>query len=44
MDNIKLTIALIISVLLQWTLRNVAEPLAFVDFPLIVIIYAALAA
>ncbi len=42
MDNIKLTIALIVSVLLQWTLRNVAEPLAFVDFPLIVIVYAAL--
>lgn len=42
MDNIKLTIALIVSVLLQWTLRNVAEPFAFVDFPLIVIVYAAL--
>ena len=42
MDNIKLTIALIVSVLLQWTLRNVAEPFAFVDFPLIIIIYAAL--
>ena len=42
MDNVKLTIALIVSVLLQWTLRNVAEPFAFVDFPLIIIIYAAL--
>jgi rod shape-determining protein MreD len=42
MDNIKLTIALIVSILLQWTLRNVAEPFAFVDFPLIIIIYAAL--
>jgi rod shape-determining protein MreD len=42
MENVKLTIALIVSVLLQWTLRNVAEPFAFVDFPLIVIIYAAL--
>ncbi len=28
--------------LLQWTLRNVAEPLAYIDFPLIVIVYAAL--
>ena len=42
MDNLKLTIALIISVFLQWTLRNVAEPLAYVDFPLIIIVYAAL--
>lgn len=42
MDNIKLTIALIVSILLQWTLRNVAEPFAYVDFPLIIIIYAAL--
>lgn len=42
MDNLKLTIALVISILLQWTLRNVAEPLAYVDLPLIIIVYAAL--
>lgn len=42
MDNLKLTIALVISVLLQWTLRSVAEPLAYVDLPLIIIVYAAL--
>src|SRR5215213_3191637 len=42
MDNLKLTIALIISVLLQWTLRSVAEPLAYIDLPLIIIVYAAL--
>lgn len=42
MDQLKVTIALIIAVLLQWTLRNVAEPLAFVDFPLIIVVYAAL--
>jgi rod shape-determining protein MreD len=42
MDNLKLTIALILSVLLQWTLRSVAEPLAYVDLPLIFIVYAAL--
>lgn len=42
MEGVKLTIALIIAVLLQWTLRNVAEPLAYVDFPLIVVVYAAL--
>ena len=42
MENIKITIALIIAVLLQWTLRNVAEPFAYIDFPLIVVVYAAL--
>lgn len=42
MDNVKITIALIIAVLLQWTLRNVAEPFAYVDFPLIIIVYSAL--
>lgn len=42
MDQVKITIALIIAVLLQWTLRNVAEPLAYVDFPLIIVVYAAL--
>lgn len=42
MDQLKITIALIIAVLLQWTLRNVAEPFAYIDFPLIIIVYAAL--
>jgi len=42
MENIKITIALIVAVLLQWTLRNVAEPFAYIDFPLIVVVYAAL--
>jgi rod shape-determining protein MreD len=42
MDQLKITIALIVAVLLQWTLRNVAEPLAYIDFPLIVVVYAAL--
>lgn len=42
MEQVKITIALVIAVLLQWTLRNVAEPLAFVDFPLIIVVYAAL--
>jgi rod shape-determining protein MreD len=42
MEQIKVTVALIIAILLQWTLRNVAEPLAFVDLPLIVVVYAAL--
>lgn len=42
MDNLKITIALIIAVILQWTLRNIAEPFAYVDLPLIIIVYAAL--
>ncbi len=42
MEQVKITIALIIAVLLQWTLRNVAEPFAFIDFPLIIVVYAAL--
>ena len=42
MENLKITIALILAVLLQWSLRNVAEPFAYIDFPLIVVVYAAL--
>lgn len=42
MEGVRLTIAMIIAVALQWTLRNVAEPLAFIDFPLIIVVYAAL--
>jgi rod shape-determining protein MreD len=42
MEQVKITIALIVAIMLQWTLRNVAEPLAFIDFPLIVVVYAAL--
>jgi len=42
MEGIKITIAIIIAVVLQWTLRNVAEPLAYIDFPLIIVVYAAL--
>lgn len=42
MDQVKITVALIVAILLQWTLRNVAEPLAYIDFPLIIVVYAAL--
>ena len=42
MEQVKLTVAIIIAVLLQWTLRNVAEPFAYIDLPLIIIVYAAL--
>ncbi len=42
MQGLKITVALIISILLQWTLRGVYPPLGYVDFPLIVVVYAAL--
>lgn len=42
MEGVRLTICLIIAVVLQWTLRNVAEPFAYIDFPLIIVVYAAL--
>ena len=42
MEQVKILIALVIAVFLQWTLRNVAEPFAYIDFPLIIIVYAAL--
>ena len=42
MEQVKITAALIIAILLQWTMRNVAEPMAYVDFPLVVVVYAAL--
>ena len=33
---------MIVAILLQWTLRNVAEPFVYIDFPLIIVVYAAL--
>ncbi|MCC6330173.1 MAG: rod shape-determining protein MreD [Acidobacteria bacterium] len=42
MGQVKITIALILAILLQWTLRNIAEPLAYMDLPLVIVVYAAL--
>ena len=42
MEGVKLTVSLIIAIVLQWTLRNAWEPLAYIDFPLIIVVYAAL--
>jgi rod shape-determining protein MreD len=42
MEGVRLTIAMIIAIVLQWTLRNMWEPLAFIDFPLIIVVYAAI--
>jgi rod shape-determining protein MreD len=42
MEQVKITVALILAIVLQWTLRNIAEPLAYIDLPLIIVVYAAL--
>jgi rod shape-determining protein MreD len=42
MEQLKVTIALILAVALQITVRNVYEPLMYFDFPLIIVVYAAL--
>lgn len=42
MEQVKITIALIIAIILQWTLRNVSDVFMYVDFPLIIVVYAAL--
>jgi rod shape-determining protein MreD len=42
MEGVRLTIALIIAIVLQWTLRNIFEPSGYIDFPLIIVVYAAL--
>ena len=42
MEGIRLTVFLIIAIALQWTLRNLFEAAVYVDFPLIVVVYAAL--
>ena len=42
MEGVRLTISLIIAVILQWTLRNVWDGFAYIDFPLIIVVYAAL--
>ena len=42
MEGVRLTVALIVAIVLQWTLRNIAEPLAYIDLPLIIVVFAAL--
>lgn len=42
MEGVKLTIALIVAILLQMALRNVWDPLKFIDLPLIIVVFAAL--
>jgi len=42
MEGVKLTICLIVAILLQWTLGNVSTSLTYANFPLIIVVYAAL--
>ncbi len=42
MEQAKVIVALVIAVIFQWIARSIAEPLAYIDLPLIVVIYAAL--
>ena len=42
MEGVKLTICLVIAILLQWTLGNVWDGFRYIDFPLIIVVYAAL--
>src|ERR1044071_1178083 len=42
MEGVKLTVSLLIAIILQWTLRNVSDHFAYIDFPLIIVVYAAL--
>ena len=42
MSQIKIAVVLLISILLQLSLREVWQPLSFIDFPLVVVVYIAL--
>lgn len=42
MEQIKITIFLVIAILLQWTVGNLWQPLSHIDFVLIAIVYSAL--
>jgi rod shape-determining protein MreD len=42
MSQIKIAVVLILSILLQLSLREVWQPLAYIDFPLVVVVYIAL--
>lgn len=42
MENLRIALAMIVAVALQWSLRNLWGPLIYVDFVLIAVVYAAL--
>jgi rod shape-determining protein MreD len=42
MSQVKIAVVLLLSILLQLSLREVWQPLSYVDFPLVVVVYIAL--
>lgn len=42
MSQLKIAVVLLLSILLQLSLRKVWEPLSYIDFPLVVVVYIAL--
>ncbi|MBC7798953.1 MAG: rod shape-determining protein MreD, partial [Pyrinomonadaceae bacterium] len=42
MEQVKTSLALVIAVLLQWSLREQIPPIAYVNFPLLVVVFVAL--
>ena len=42
MSQLKIAVVLLIAILLQLSLREVWQPLSYIDFPLVVVVYIAL--
>ena len=42
MSQIKIAVVLLVSILLQLSLREIWQPLSYIDFPLVVVVYIAL--
>ena len=42
MSQIKIAVVLLVSIMLQLSLREVWQPLSYIDFPLVVVVYIAL--
>jgi rod shape-determining protein MreD len=42
MSQVKIAVVLLVSILLQLSLREVWQPLSYIDFPLVVVVYIAL--
>ena len=42
MSQLKIVVVLLVSILLQLSLREVWQPLSYIDFPLVVVVYIAL--
>src|ERR671918_1259800 len=42
MSQLKIAVVLLVSILLQLSLREIWQPLSYIDFPLVVVVYIAL--